>query len=151
MVGIGTTSGVGGSSLFKWKYFILPLVYLLVDVLWIHLMTPVLYAPLVKKIQSSPLIPRMGYAIGAYIFLVMALLCICLPLKSYYKNRTGLRLSEPMAIFWSYGITGFLIYAIYNFTNAAIFKDYFNHVVLIDSIWGLLVFSFIGIIDSVVV
>lgn len=130
------------------KYLILPVVYLIIDALWIYNTTRLLYAPMVEQIQSGPLKPRYGYAIGAYVLLVLAILFVCIPLKTYY--RTEHNMSVPMSIFWSYGITGFLIYAIYNFTNATIFQTYPMHIVFLDSLWGFVVFYSIGIVDFVI-
>lgn len=130
------------------KYIILPIVYLIVDILWIYNTSQRLYAPMVEQVQSSPLKPRFEYAIGAYALLVLAILFVCMPLKTYY--RTEHNMSIPMSIFWSYGLTGFLIYAIYNFTNATIFQTYPMHIVFLDSLWGFFVFYSIGVVDYII-
>lgn len=132
------------------KYLVLAVTYLFIDTMWIYTMSRFLYVPMVEKIQSSPLKPRFRYAFGSYVFLILAFFAICVPLKSYYDTNHP-NMSESVSILLSYGLVGLIIYAVYNFTNAAIFENYPLHIVLLDSLWGGVVFFVVGVVGRIFV
>lgn len=127
-------------------YVVLGVTYLILDALWIYGMSASLYYPMVLRIQSSPMVPRLVYALGAYLLLLLALFGVCAPLRSHYKDH--LKYSETTATLLSYSLVGFLIYGIYNFTNATIFKEYPAYIILVDSLWGALVFTAVGVVHG---
>ena len=124
------------------QYFIVALVYLFIDIVWIYSTNKLLYSPMVENVQSTPMVPRLQYAVGAYLFLIVSIWFICIPLKKYYITIHNF--SNIKATVCSFGIVGLVIYAVYNFTNATIFKNYPFNVVLIDSMWGFVLFNIIG-------
>ena len=119
------------------KFATLSLVYLVMDLLWIAVMTPLLYKQTFETIQKSPLAFRTGYAVAAYVTLLGVLFWICRPLSARYEPK------------WlAYTLVGFAMYAIFNLTNAAVFKDYSTKMVVVDTLWGTTVFTLLGILDS---
>jgi len=118
------------------KYICVAITYLIVDILWIYLMTPVLYKDVFTKIQKSPLKANINYAILAYMIILFVLFKICIPVCETYKKHKWV----------AFTIVGFSIYSIYNLTNAVTFKDYPMKMIVIDSIWGSFVFSLLGVL-----
>lgn len=114
------------------------IIYLILDIIWISLMTPILYKPMFEKIQKSALQPNMIYAVIAYLILVFTIITICEPLSKQYKHK-----------YIAYGLVGFVIYSIYNLTNAVVFSNYSLKTIIIDTLWGTAVFSSIGLLNSI--
>ena len=107
-----------------------------IDILWIYLMTPILYGNVFQKIQKSPMQANMYYAVLAYIILMLVILKICIPLSETYKKHK----------WFAFTIIGFSIYSIYNLTNAVTFNDYPIKMIVIDSVWGSCVFTLLGVV-----
>ena len=110
------------------------LLYMFMEYLWISTMTPLFYQIVFSDIQKSPMKPNMMYAILAYVLIIMTIMYICVPLSTTYKHT------------WlAFGMVGLCVYGIYNTTNAAVFKNYPLDMVLIDTMWGFVCFSILGI------
>jgi len=118
-------------------FVLLSLLYLTLDVVWIYLMTPLLYRKVYETIQQSPLVFDSTYAILAYVTLLGVLYWICRPLSRAY--------TVP---WFAYTLVGFALYAVYNLTNGAVFSRYSWKMVLIDILWGVSVFSLLGYLDQ---
>ena len=116
--------------------FFISVSYLILDSIWIYLMTPLLYSKVFSKIQKYPMKANIRYAIFAYIVLLIVIFKICVPLSETYKERPWL----------AFALVGFCIYSIFNLTNGTIFKDYSLQMTIVDSIWGCFVFGIIGIL-----
>lgn len=111
--------------------------YLLLEYIWISTMTPRFYKHVFSTIQKKPLQPNMLFAIIAYVLLLMTIIYICIPLSKTYKYP------------WlAFGIVGLSIYGIYNCTNKAVFSEYPMDMVIIDTLWGFVCFSIIGLFYS---
>lgn len=119
------------------NFVLLSIVYLILDILWISTMTPIIYKKSFESIQKSKLLLNGIYATLAYITLLYALYFICRPLSTTYKKHKWL----------AYTSVGFIIYAIYNFTNGAVFSGYSYKMTVLDIIWGSTVFSLLGLLD----
>lgn len=113
------------------------IVYLIIDILWISVMSSRYYGEQIQRIQDSPMTFKPLYAVLAYITLVFVLFSICIPLA---KSKTY---PHPAIAF---AIVGFSIYAVFNLTNAAIFERYPYHFVLIDTLWGTVAFATMGFV-----
>ena len=111
------------------------ILYLCVDILWISLMSNLFYKKQLEKIQHQELIFKYTPAILAYLTLLITMFYICVPLSKYYKGY------HPSLIF---GLVGFCIYGVYNFTNGAIFINYNWKFITIDMLWGMLSFALFG-------
>jgi uncharacterized membrane protein len=118
-------------------FVLLSLLYLTLDVVWIYLMTPLLYRKAYESIQQSPLVFDSTYAILAYLTLLGVLYWICRPLSRAYTVS-----------WFAYTLVGFALYAVYNLTNGAVFSRYSWKMVLIDILWGVSVFSLLGYLDQ---
>ena len=122
------------------NFVYIAIVYMICDALWIRAMTPILYQNVFETIQKSPLHFNTKYAFFAYIILLGVIYFVCRPLATSkkYENRPWL----------AYALVGFAMYSVYNLTNAAVFTNYPAHMVLIDTLWGTIVFSILGKLDS---
>lgn len=116
--------------------FMLVVVYLLMDLVWLYSMNSILYQEAFSRIQNKPMELNRIYGFLAYIVLVFALLQICIPLSNTYSRYR-----------WSaFTLVGFCIYSIFNFTNAAVFEKYSSQLVVVDTLWGTCCFSVLGLL-----
>ena len=86
---------------------------------------------MISSIQQTPMKINLSYFVLCYLFLTFAI---------YYfiiKER------KPTIDAFLLGLT---VYAIYELTNASIFTKWKNWVILVDSIWGGILFSLVTII-----
>jgi uncharacterized membrane protein len=118
------------------NFVYIAIIYLIIDILWIYLMTPMLYNKVFSTIQKSPMKANMYYAVLAYIILLIVIYLICIPLSETYKKHK----------WFAFTIVGFSIYSIYNLTNAVTFENYPMKMIIIDSLWGSCVFTFLGVL-----
>ena len=103
----------------------LALIFTIIDAIYLFLMKNNFFK-LVNKIQKSSLHLRIFPTILCYIFLVFSL---------YYFI-----VSKNASIFDSF-LLGLGIYGVYDTTNMAIFKNWDYKTVIIDTIWGGILFS----------
>jgi len=99
---------------------LLAVIFVLVDAGFLYLMSNS-FQNMVKKIQGSPLKMELLPTVACYIVLVSSLYYFVI-----YKNGSYLDAF----------LLGFFIYAVYETTNMAIFKDWSISVGLIDLTWG---------------
>ena len=99
---------------------LLAVIFVLVDAGFLYLMSNN-FQSLIKKIQGSPLKMELLPTVACYIVLVSSLYYFVI-----YKNGSYLDAF----------LLGFFIYAVYETTNMAIFKDWSVSVGLIDLTWG---------------
>ena len=100
--------------------FITACVFLFLDSLYLNTVKPY-YNSMVKDIQGSPIRFRMSGAILCYSFLIFGLHYFILSKKKSIKDAFFL---------------GLVIYAVYESTNYAIFNDWKLWSVIIDTLWG---------------
>jgi uncharacterized membrane protein len=111
------------------------LVYLMLDALWLSVMTPTFYRPQFEAIQNQPLRFKTAYAVVAYAILLATLFLICVPLSRVY---TRLHTSVVFAM------VGLSVYGVYNMTNAAVLEEYTLKTCIVDTLWGTLSFAIMG-------
>lgn len=114
------------------KELLLAVIYLVMDVVWITTMSSLLYNTTVKNVQKTEMIPNLLYAVLSYVTLLIAIFYVCIPLSKQYNSAMV------------FGLVGFVIYGVYNFTNGAIFSDYDWKTVIIDTVWGVVSFTIVG-------
>jgi uncharacterized membrane protein len=119
------------------NYILFSMLYLCVDLIWISIMSKLFYTEKIQKIQKQELTFKYVPAILAYITLLIIMFYICIPLSKYYKQH------HPSLVF---GLVGFCVYGVYNFTNGAIFTNYDSLFIIIDTLWGLVSFALFGLI-----
>jgi uncharacterized membrane protein len=99
---------------------LLAVIFVLVDAGFLYLMSNS-FQNMVKKIQGSPLKMELLPTVACYIVLVSSLYYFVIHKKGSYLDAF---------------LLGFFIYAVYETTNMAIFKDWSLSVGLIDLTWG---------------
>jgi uncharacterized membrane protein len=99
---------------------LLAVIFVLVDAGFLYLMSNI-FQTMVKKIQGSPLKMELLPTVACYIVLVSSLYYFVIYKKGSYLDAF---------------LLGFFIYAVYETTNMAIFKDWSVSVGLIDLTWG---------------
>lgn len=114
---------------------IIPVVFmLLADLVWITI-NKTRYSKLVQAVQHKPMTVRSQSAIVAYAAMIVGLVFFVIPAaKSDTNPNKLLKALKYGALF------GFVVYAIYNATNYAIFQDYSLATAIIDTIWGTTVY-----------
>ena len=102
-------------------FTILSLIFVLIDSIYLKLMSSH-FKNLVQKIQGgSEMEFRYIPAIFCYLFLVFGL-------QYFVINKNGSVIDAA--------ILGWVIYGVFETTNAAIFKDWDMKSIIIDTIWG---------------
>ena len=99
---------------------LLAVIFVLVDAGFLYLMSNN-FQNMVKKIQGTPLKMNLYATLACYIVLVSSLYYFVIYKKGSYLDAF---------------LLGFFIYAVYETTNMAIFKDWSISVGLIDLTWG---------------
>jgi uncharacterized membrane protein len=103
------------------KLFIL---LLFLDILWLKLFLLPYFTKMIFSIQKKPVVFNMTGAIVAYI----ALFYIAYKILPIIPNAT-----EAFLL-------GFCVYAVYDGTNYATFKDWNPKIAILDSLWGGVLF-----------
>tara|TARA_B100000963_G_C22308462_1_gene528942 strand:+ start:345 stop:659 length:315 start_codon:yes stop_codon:yes gene_type:complete len=97
------------------------------------------YEKMIPKIQKSPMEIRLKYAIFAYALMVLGLSMFVIPnvrLKNLYDSVV-------------YGGSfGLILYGIYDYTSAAVLKDWDENLAIIDILWGSFVYTAASYIGS---
>tara|TARA_Y100001970_G_scaffold196135_1_gene238485 strand:- start:492 stop:872 length:381 start_codon:yes stop_codon:yes gene_type:complete len=89
-----------------------------------------LFLQMILKIQKKPLSVNIFYAILSYLLIIFAL-------NYFILNNKNLSLKEK---YLNAFILGFVIYGVYEATNASLFSDWSTKVIIIDSLWGGILF-----------
>ena len=124
---------------------------LILDAIWIGLNKP-RYDALVASVQKKKMVVRIIPAIIAYLAMVVGLVFIIIPNAKKELAASGGRGNVREVIVTALkhgGLFGFVVYAIYNATNYAIFDGYLLPVAIMDTIWGTFLFfvvTWIGIL-----
>jgi len=112
-------------------FFILSVIFIVIDSIYLKTMSSH-FQNLVKKIQGGEEMKfRYIPAIFCYFFLVFGL-------QYFIINKNGTILDAA--------ILGWVIYGVYETTNAVIFKDWDLKSIIIDTIWGGILYALTTII-----
>lgn len=117
------------------KYLIILTLVLLLDFCYLSLVKNTMLN-VIKNIQKKPLKINWIYLILCYLILSFTI---------YYFV-----IKERKSILYSF-ILGFCIYGIYETSNMAIFTNWNKNVVIIDTIWGGILFSLINYIYNYII
>lgn len=85
------------------------------------------YNTVVKRISGKDMKVNMYKAVGAYIFLVYGIYYFII--KDLNQNNKQQKLIDS-------AILGWVIYGTFDFTNGAIFEDYDWKTMIMDTVWG---------------
>ena len=109
----------------------------ILDGIWIT-MNGKMYSALYTRVQcGKPMRVKLDGAVLAYVFLATVMIVFLPPLvKSTDRSL--------LASFKTAGLLGACIYGIYNFTNLATLADYSLKAAMIDTLWGMTLFTIVG-------
>lgn len=124
------------------KYIVIGLIILALDAVWIFSNLK-MYSRSVRAVQKSDMTVNYVAAIAAYVVVIFASLYVAIPFTKHYVQRNDSVSDRLWKAFAYGGVVGFSIYAIYNLTSAAIYKNYEWNVAVIDTIWGTLLNTFV--------
>lgn len=113
---------------------LLIVVFAVIDYLMLNFILQTPWANAIENIQHSPLTPKAHYGLIVYILLAIG--------SYYFVYRNSLPPLPKMQLLFNGFFFGFIIYAVFDFTNLTIFTNYPLNLALIDSVWG-------GILTSV--
>jgi len=116
--------------------FTVLITFLILDSIYLTL-TKNYYNNLVTKIQKSPLELKIMPAAGAYSIILFS--------WYYFVFQNIKNQSKKKSIIDS-AVLGFCMYSLFDFTNMAIFKNWDLKTVIIDSIWGSILYTLTTII-----
>ena len=117
------------------KYLVILTLVLLLDFCYLYLIKNTMLK-VIKNIQQKPLKINWIYLILCYLILSFTI---------YYFV-----IKERKSILYSF-ILGFCIYAIYETTNMSILTNWNQNVVILDTIWGGVLFSLINYIYNYII
>ena len=107
-------------------------VMLAMDLCWITSQKP-MYGALVRSVQGKPMTVHIFPALVSYALVVLAFVGLVVP--NVHASTTGAQAIRQGAI------VGFVVYGVYNATNAAIFDDYNVKTGVLDTLWGTFLFA----------
>lgn len=91
--------------------------------------------PLLRLNVDGSMNVHMGFAISAYVVMALFMVVFLLPKIIEVKISRAVGYSALM---------GFLVFGIFDFTNAALLRDYPNIFVLADMAWGTFLYAVTG-------
>jgi uncharacterized membrane protein len=115
-------------------------ILLVLDGIWVYTFMRNKYITQIKKIQGSDLKANLGYAVLAYMLMVVGLNIFVLP-----RIRKGHELVDSLLYGAGFGA---VLYGVYDFTAAAVLKDWDMGLALLDILWGSFVFFISAYIGS---
>lgn len=124
------------------KYIIVSIVLLVLDGIWIFSNMD-MYSASVQAVQKSKLIVNYYYAFVAYIFVIFTSLYIAIPFTVMNLKKSDDVASRLYKSVIYGGAVGLAVYAVYNFTCLALYKDYSFAVAAVDTAWGTVLNSFV--------
>jgi uncharacterized membrane protein len=120
-------------------HVILPFIAMIIlDFIWLTLQKP-MYRRMVFKVQNSDLQIYMPSAFVAYFLMFISLAYIIYPLVKNLEFKS--KKDMIIASIRYGGIVGLCIYGIYNATNMAIFTNYSINAALLDTLWGVCIYT----------
>jgi len=107
------------------QYLLSALVLVVLDGIYINLVKKY-FNMQIKKIQGTDIQMHMVASIITYILLIFGL--------NYFIIKKKKSVQEA-------ALLGFIIYGVYEFTNLALFKNWFIFTAIIDTTWGTILFA----------
>ena len=125
-------------------YIVLITVIMVADIIWLTVQKP-RYNSLVTAVQGSQIKVKYAPAFLTYILVVLSIIFIAIPLVRMQLASDSKNYKSTSHIFTSSliygGMVGLCIYGIFNFTNMSIFKDYKLSVAIMDTTWGVVLYT----------
>lgn len=117
------------------KYLVILILVLLIDLCYLSIVQSTMLK-VIKNIQNKPLKIKWTYFILCYLIISFTI---------YYFV-----IKERKSILYSF-ILGFCIYGIYETTNMTILTNWKQNVVILDTIWGGVLFSLVNYIYNYII
>jgi uncharacterized membrane protein len=129
------------SKMSQLKLFVSVLIIMgIIDFLWIGIIYKNQYRKVIESVQKEKFIVKMLGAVIVYIALAIIVVGWIIPrIKQELKNKSYSNLFMTCLLYG--GILGGLIYAVFDFTNYAIFSKWDLKTSIIDSVWGMILFT----------
>lgn len=113
---------------------------LTIDFIWIKLVMLDQYNSLIYNVQNKPLSLRFIPTMLSYITIILPIVLFVIP-----KLTPQRRVLNSLVYG---GIMGVLMYGMFSFTNYALIQDWSFSVVLLDTIWGGVLYSLVSLLTS---
>lgn len=110
------------------KFLLVGTILLIIDITFITLVLGPIFSRLVNRIQNSPMKFNILGAMVSYLAITIGIYKFGLE----RVNKDNILLSSLLGG----GLFGLLSYAIFDFTNLAIFSEYSISAAVIDTVWG---------------
>lgn len=127
---------------FLYIFLITAVVMLALDAIWLLLIMAKVYRKSLSTIgrfgPTGAFAPKKGAILVVYIAMVTGFL--------FYVFPTIVAMQNTLGSFVYGAVFGILVYAIYEFTNYAGLKDWPKKLVLVDTIWGGILFGLTSVI-----
>jgi len=124
-----------------YKYIYTILYIFILEFIWIYLINLNKYASVTKNIQKNKLKLNIKYTIITYIILLFSIFFLAIPFtKSKIKKKNSFNISILKSLLYG-GLVGFFIYGIYNFTSLSIYNNYSLNIAIMDTLWGIFLYS----------
>ena len=114
------------------SHIIATIVLLVFDLVWVGTFMGKKYQDQVQQVQNDKMVIRPLFAILAYLLMVIGLNLFVLP-----RIRKGYELQDSIKYGFLFGI---VLYGVYDFTIAAVLKDWNISLAITDIIWGGIVY-----------
>jgi len=105
------------------KFFLISIIVLVIDLLWLSLFLGKYFGKMVLKIQGEKMIINNGIAFLSY---------LCIILSIYYF----LIMKDNGKMYMDAFLLGLFTYGIFEFTSGAIFKKWEKLPLFLDTLWG---------------
>lgn len=123
------------------KYIYTIIYIFILEFIWIYLINSNNYVFITEVIQKKKFELNIKYTIIVYIILLASIFILAIPFtSSKIKKKDSTKKSIFKSLFYG-GIVGFFIYGIYNFTSLSIYKDYSLNIAIMDTLWGVFLYS----------
>jgi len=129
------------SKLYQLRLFVSVLVIMgIIDFIWIGVIYKNQYRKVIESVQKEKFVVKMLGAVVVYLALAIIVVGWIIPrIKQELKNTSYLNLFITCLLYG--GILGGLIYAVFDFTNYALFDKWDLKTSIIDSVWGMTLFT----------
>ena len=111
-----------------------------IDFMWIQLVMKDQYNKMIPDIQNDSMIVRILPTLLAYVTIILSILLFALPRISRES-----RIKDSLLYG---GFLGVLMYGMFSFTNYAIISKWNMKVVLLDVMWGFILYSVVSYLSS---
>ncbi len=131
---------INNSETFFQLLGIIALLVVLIDSLWILLVMNNQYNQMIAEVQNESILVRIIPTILSYLTIIISILLFSVP-----KINATSRFKDSLLFG---GLLGFLMYGMFSFTNYALIKKWSLFVVLLDSVWGVFLYTIVTYLAS---